>query len=546
MGSKFSSVQENLYFLLSELEKQTELVETLFNEAPSTDLLKRIQIRQGYSNTLCEKVENECTKLKERRKSGTQYFHEVSALGGLAVILSEYSMLCLETIRETSITEEVPHPAQKDCAKLVRRLKRALMLAKIGLSNSQRRTGLKLIRRSAKYLDLHQRIQSTTMEQPNQDTRSDVQAYWITNYLLKRLCMHIEKVGEALIQADVGPVATVKNYPHLKRSSANLASSLDDLALKRLALTRSGSAIASLSHRDSKEGDVLAVFKEGEQQKIEEELQGVEKWRRIAPKMAPKVISHIETDTDNSALLIEHLNGVTLESILFEGSSERLQKTFKILFSSLEKIWKKTLTYENPNTTFMGQLSGRLADCQSIHPDFFHETQTICGVKRLGFGQLISQVESLERHWNAPFSVLIHGDFNVDNLLFDELESQFYFIDLHRSRHFDYVQDLSVLMISIYRLQGAPKKTRAVMMACILEIYKFGRRFAQKQQDPFFEVRLAAGLARSFATSTRFVYDKKQAKKMYLKSRFLLEQLARETADTAQNYRIPLKELYFD
>lgn len=546
MGSNFLPVQENLYFLLNELEKQTELVALIYRANPPSDLVKRIHARQGYSNTLVEKVENGCTKLKERRKAGTQYFHEVTALSALAMILNEYSTICTEIIKEATFQSEHNHPAADDCAKLLRRLKRALALTRIGIRNKKRRTGLKLIRRCSKYLDLHQCIDTYTVSVIKEAPSLNQPSFWITNYLLKRLCLHIEKVGEALIQADIGPIATVKNYSQLKRSSTDLEKSLDDLALKRLALTRSGSAIATLSHKDDNDGDVIAVFKEGEQRKIEEEREGVERWREIAPEMAPKVISHIQTNGDTSALLIEHLDGITLESMLLEGNSERLKMTFNKLFHSLQTIWSKTLTYEKSHTAFMSQLTRRLLDCQSIHPDFFLEAQSICGVRRCGFSELIHLVEQQEHHWNAPFSVLIHGDFNVDNLLYDDLEEQFYFIDLHRSKHFDYVQDLSVLMISIYRLQGSSKKTRGVMMSCIINIYKFGSRFAKQHQDPFFDVRLAAGLARSFATSTRFVYDNKHAKKMYLKSRFLLEQLANQSPDTAQNYRLPLKELYYD
>ncbi|MBU1297265.1 MAG: aminoglycoside phosphotransferase family protein, partial [Gammaproteobacteria bacterium] len=74
----------------------------------------------------------------------------------------------------------------------------------------------------------------------------------------------------------------------------------------------------------------------------------------------------------------------------------------------------------------------------------------------------------------------------------------------------------------------------------------FGRRFASRQQDVTFEVRLAAGLARSFATSTRFIFDKKLASRMHLRARYLLERLAKLSPEQAQTFTLPLKELYVE
>jgi hypothetical protein len=126
------------------------------------------------------------------------------------------------------------------------------------------------------------------------------------------------------------------------------------------------------------------------------------------------------------------------------------------------------------------------------------------------------------------------------------VEKRIYFIDLHRACYFDYVQDLSVLMVSIYRLQVLSGVTRKQMMESAKAVYRFGRRFASRQQDATFEVRLAAGLARSFATSTRFFFDKKLASRMHLRARYLLERLAKLTPEQAQTFTLPLKDLYVE
>ena len=102
----------------------------------------------------------------------------------------------------------------------------------------------------------------------------------------------------------------------------------------------------------------------------------------------------------------------------------------------------------------MRQLSKRLEEVYTIHPEFRQDDCHICGKSIVpSFGELLKQAHHLEAGIRAPFSVYIHGDFNVDNIIYDPLEKKINFIDLHRSRYMDYVQDVSVFMVSNYRLQ---------------------------------------------------------------------------------------------
>ncbi|MGB5339492.1 MAG: hypothetical protein WBO06_10400, partial [Gammaproteobacteria bacterium] len=68
--------------------------------------------------------------------------------------------------------------------------------------------------------------------------------------------------------------------------------------------------------------------------------------------------------------------------------------------------------------------------------------------------------------------------------------------------------------------------------------------FARKSGDRTFELRLALGLARSFATSTRFILDNTLAHAMFMRSRYLIEQvLATKPAD-AKSFRVPVREIF--
>ena len=62
------------------------------------------------------------------------------------------------------------------------------------------------------------------------------------------------------------------------------------------------------------------------------------------------------------------------------------------------------------------------------------------------------------------------------------------------------------------------------------------RDFATEQKDETFEARLALGLARSFATSTRFLLAPQLARELFQRARYLLETLQRSEV---KGFRLP-------
>ncbi|MFQ3187349.1 MAG: aminoglycoside phosphotransferase [Marinomonas primoryensis] len=544
------TLQEHVYFLLNEVETHCHIVELFFTSG-ATGLLPNIRGRRGYVQALREKADIETARLLERRKVNTTFHAQVSGMHSLVIALEMLTKHCFDCVREGTLSAPYEHPAGQDCCKLAKRIRRALRLVKVGVADNRRHTGIKLGRRTHKLLASYNELQAQTLQAKLTLSDEQLQAAILSNVGLKRLIEQLSVVAEALIKADLGQVATLQNYPHLLDSASNLNYNLKDLKVRRLALTRSGSAIAAISHKSESGKNVLAVYKEGDRIKIDEEVAGVNHWRTIDPRLAPSVLSQTGKlnngeENEQSSLLIEHIPGKTLEKLLFDGDKDGAQAALNILFKTLNKTWKTTLTPESCSAKFMLQLQKRIGDSRRVHPEFFKDEERICGYVSASFDELVERVAIQETQWRAPFSVLTHGDFNVDNLIYDDVEQRIYFIDLHRASYFDYVQDLSVLMVSIYRLQVLSGVTRKQMMDSAKAVYQFGRRFANRQQDETFEVRLAAGLARSFATSTRFIFDKKLASRMHLRARYLLERLAKLTPEQAQTFTLPLRELYVE
>ncbi len=287
----------------------------------------------------------------------------------------------------------------------------------------------------------------------------------------------------------------------------------------------------------------MAIYKDGLRRKLKEERDGVENWHEIYPGLAPRILSYKKRG-DSASLLIEHLAGMTFEQILVKESDELLALTLKKLGRTLNNVWKETKTRKPVPAEFMRQLNRRIGDVYAVHPEFESNHSNVCGFEMVSFGRLVKQVEEIEKKLKPPFSVYIHGDFNVDNIIYDPKEQKINYIDLHRSRYMDYVQDVSVFMVSNYRLQIMAAPVRKRIIGVIREFYKIAQRYARRNEDNTFEIRLALGLARSFVTSTRFILDKSLAGNMYLRARYLLEQVSRLDEREFKRYRVPVKELF--
>ncbi|HHH39922.1 MAG TPA: hypothetical protein ENK50_10155, partial [Sedimenticola sp.] len=353
------------------------------------------------------------------------------------------------------------------------------------------------------------------------------------------------EISESIISANLGQPVSTERYHSMQASLERLDTDeeLPDLTIETIAETRSGSAIAGIGKAGAKDDGYVAIYKDGIKRKLKEERQGVESWHEIFPGLAPRILSY-QKRGESAALLIEHLAGLTFEQILLHESPKLLKETLEALESTLKSIWRETRVKEPVSAGFSRQVVSRLSEVYTIHPEFRQGDAWVCDFKAPSFDSLLKQAEQYESRLQAPFSVYIHGDFNVDNIIYDPMEKRINFIDLHRSRYMDYVQDVSVFMVSIYRLQVLDPPLRRRIMQVDRAFCEFARKFAHKRRDRTFELRLALGLARSFFTSTRFILDKSLARAMYLRARYLIERVLEVDPKQAEQFRLPVEELF--
>jgi phosphate uptake regulator len=540
------SIRDNLRFLSVEVDSQVANLQTFF-KTPTTAVARRILDRSGYAYNLKMRIHTSCLEqLARRKKNGSAETLALRTVEFIATDLERITELCRDCIKQMEYVTDITCIKPKAYGPMLARVRRGIELVEPAIKENDTGLALKIGQIEAK-LDsdydklLHHYIKALKQKR---NTAQLTSALFVA-HSVEQMGDALLDISESILSANLGQPVNFQRYHSLEDSVEMLETDEDlaDVQIERIADTRSGSAISGISASDSKDDAYIAIFKDGEKRKLKEERQGVESWHEIYPGLAPRILSYKKRG-QSAALLIEHLPGLTFEQILLNEPPELLKETLDRLGKTLKSVWRETRTNKPVSADFMQQLEKRLDDVYKIHPEFQQGKSEICGLDIPSFDTLVEKAGAYEKRLKAPFSVYIHGDFNVDNIIYDPMEQRINFIDLHRSRYMDYVQDVSVFMVSNYRLQILDAPLRCRIMTLAKDFYAMARRYADKAGDETFELRLALGLARSFATSTRFILDKSLARSMFLRARFLIEQVLAADPKKAGSFKIPVKEIF--
>jgi len=541
-----SHIQENLRFLIAEVKNQLDELRHVFKSRSRTHL-QRVLDRRGYSENLMLRIQNSC--IQGIAEASEKMIPRFRAIQSISADLDCITGLALEAISQMNKIESREGIAGKRYLSMLDNVFYGIDLIEETLDENDSRLALKLGEFERKTdLEYKKLLTDYTKALKQRKRTEDLVAALLVAHTLERMGDLLLDIGEALLSSILGQHMGMDRYHSLLDSIELLSGSgrHQEMSVETIAQTRSGSGISGISRArkgKKKSSAYVAIYKDGLRRKLKEERDGVENWHEIYPGLAPRILSYKKRG-QSASLLIEHLAGMTFETILVKGSDEMLELTLRKLGRTLNNVWKETKVKKSVPAEFMRQLNKRIGDVYAVHPEFDSSQSRVCGYEMTSFGQLVKEVAEIEQKLKPPFSVYIHGDFNVDNIIYDPREKKINYIDLHRSRYMDYVQDVSVFMVSNYRLQIMAAPVRRRIIGVIREFYKIAQRYARRNEDKTFEIRLALGLARSFVTSTRYILDKSLAGELYLRARYLLEQVTRLDERQYERYKVPVKELF--
>ena len=535
-------IYNNLCFLTAEVEGQITSLEE-FLQTGKRAVAQRVLDRGGYARNLKTRIQDSCLNNVMRCNGDDAEILSLRAMETIASDLERIAGLCRDCVRQADYLRDPRLLRDGRYGPMLKRIIRGVDMIDNAVQQSDTRQALRIGRIRQKVDQSYRKLRQRYTRRLKRGRRvEDLVTALFVIHCLKQMGDALLDISEAIISANLGQQVSTERYHSMKESAQQLGAG-KKLSIEPIAETRSGSAISGISRPDQEDGDYVAIYKDGIKRKLKEERQGVESWHQIFPGLAPRILSY-QKRGKTASLLIEHLAGLTFEQILLHESGPLLDEALRALTGTLKSIWRETRIEQAVDARFMKQLADRLEQVYAIHPEFQLGASRIGKLELLSFKQLLERAQRREAKLKAPFSVYIHGDFNVDNIIYDPVEKRINFIDLHRSRHMDYVQDVSVFMVSGYRLQilDIPRRRRILQQNQMF--YRFARKYARKTGDDSFEVRLALGLARSFITSTRFILDKSLARAMFLRGRYLIERVVEMDRKQSQRFRLPIEELF--
>jgi len=317
----------------------------------------------------------------------------------------------------------------------------------------------------------------------------------------------------------------IRQFRYLRRGleSLGIDISSENVMFKPIMNTRSGSRVAKIIDSNHK----TVFYKEGSKSKIEAELNGLKLWQSLYPGKTPEILWH-ESRRQHSTILLEYIEGDDLLENMLE-KRPKLDACLKLMSKQLAYIWQGSMKPKKAKIDYVAQLLSRKADIKFVHDHLFE--------LELNLDEMLEEAQKMESKLRAPFSTLVHGDFNVDNIIFSPDNKKMFFIDVNRSGYGDYTQDVSVFLISNFRIPIFSSDIRKRLNKTNMEMFKCARNFARRNKDSTFEARLAFGLFRSLITSTRFSFNKEFSTEMFKRAVLILRELI-ESKDDISKFRI--------
>ena len=550
-----AELQNALKFLNLEVSKQLLLLEQAIRSGEKPILKASLQTLD-YINNHTISLQQRCLALFQQENDQQKLSpEEIQTYQKIGFHLQTFSLKLAQITREIQALSKIKPLQKKGIAETLNLLKIGLNLILPALEMQDRKMATNICRLRLRIAYLSKQTQKKLTKKLHKQakkshtTDAKKQSLKLINTLRLMLIVdHLDEASTVLLRIGEEILSLQLGQPLQFEQIQTLAELLDQLdefneaqsatpTVTPISETKSGCTISGvmLSETPSEPPQIQVIFKEGSRQKLEEEKAGVEAWHKKFPGIAPQLLSYHEKGS-KAALLFEYLTGETFEYYIQHRKGRQLNQGLQTLFSLLTEIWQETQIDEPRPMFAMRQLRRRLNAIFHVHPAFKNWQSS---GSQTPIETLIKRAEKLEIRIKQPPAVYIHGDFNVDNILYDPIENKVSFIDLHRSRYADYVQDLSKLMVSAYRIMNFHPKVRQLIGELMQQTYQFGTEYAKQTDDHTYAIRMALGLARNYLTSTRFVLDETHATEMFQRGLSLLDQIVHLDKHQRKQYQIP-------
>ncbi|MDT8447329.1 MAG: PhoU domain-containing protein [bacterium] len=536
-----ATIVDNLRFILLEVTRQVEETQKALDRGGEEELIAKIIARDDYIDSLKTYVENKCFSLiysnsSVKMKSEADLIRAINTITGNLERIADHSV---------NIARQLPYFDDRDFIKAydykhffdiiifnLKRIHKALFDHDLSLAR-------KICVSESKLDRAYKRSFEKVLKEltKGKEVENLLTTIFILRYL-ERIGDCLLNIGEAIIFSIVGDKLKLKQFEFLEESLLNVDElTIEDIKFEGVWGTRSGCRIGLITTATSEGDERDYVFKEGSLPKIEKEKEKIELWNHHKPGVTPKVLD-FKIKGDHASLLVEYLDGDTMQHNLLESNDQKLFGSLTALEETLAVIWRNTRDDEKkPSCDSLNQLENRIDEVFRVHPSYSLPEVEIGGLKIDSFKSRIDRLRDATKGTVAPFAVLIHGDFNLDNIFYDEPQDQIRFIDVHRSGFGDYAQDVAVFLASNFRQKVFEEGLRLRIEQAARHFLDFARRFAQEQNDLGFEKRLGLGLIRALTTSTRFEFHPELSEALFQRSLYLIDQML--APDAEQNFRVP-------
>lgn len=536
----FEGLEQKIQFMVLEVAKQVdETLKVLI--APEATLIEKVASRDDYIDNFKSVIENACfSRLHGQShldKAGIDFIRAVNIISNNLERISDFSV---DIARQVQYLSDPRFLDQYEYRPFFRQILGSLDIVVRSLFHRDLSLALRICR-SEFVLDKlykHKFDTITSQLQSGRETHNLITTLFIFRYL-ERMGDSLLNIGEAVIFSVVGEKLKINQFQALRESLDNLGFDLPmrEVEFESIWGTRSGCRIGKVSS-DGRSDSTGVIFKEGKHKKILQEKENIQRWEAILPGLTPKVFGFQEGH-DNASILLEFLSGCTFQEIVFNDDKETFEDAFFLVQETATMIWQKTLQSRAAPCTFIKQLFARIEDVFVAHPDLNAPQVQFCGLTIPSTMDLLGQLHDVEQELSAPFTVFTHGDYNSNNIIYTQKEQRIHYIDVYRSKDGDYLQDVSVFLVSNFRLPIFDKIVRCKLNQVGLHFLHFARHFAREHQDSTFEIRLALGLIRSFITSARFELNVEFAASMFVRAIYLAELVLAHRGQPWETFQVP-------